>query len=93
MSVQEPALGSAVVFRGSKSLCHEFSLVLEAKDIEHETQESESSWVLSVPSAGLSRAHDEITRYVAERNVPRSVPDAVKLRPNATIGASAAVRS
>jgi rhomboid protease GluP len=89
LSLQEPALGSAVVFRGSKSLCHEFSLVLEAKDIEHETRESESAWVLSVPSASLSSAHDEITRYAAERSVPRSVPDSIKLRPSATIGAIA----
>ena len=86
---QEPASGSAVVFRGSKSLCHEFSLVLEAKDIAHETRESESTWVLSVPLTNLSRAYDEITRYAAERSVPRSVPDAVKLRPSATIGAIA----
>jgi rhomboid protease GluP len=88
---QEPALDSAVVFRGSKSLCHEFSLVLEAKDIAHETRESESSWVLSVPSANLSRAYDEITRYAAERSVPRRVPDTIKLRPSATIGAIAYV--
>ena len=86
---QEPGEGSAVVFRGSKSLCHEFSLVLEAKDIEHEARESESSWILCVPSAMLSRAYDEITRYSAERSVPRSVPYAVKLRPVATIGAIA----
>jgi rhomboid protease GluP len=88
---QEPASGSAIVFSGSKSQCREFSLVLEAKDIAHETRESESSWVLTVPSTHLSRAYDEITRYAAERSVPRSVPDAIKLRPSATIGAIAYV--
>ena len=88
---QEPGEGSTVVFRGSKSLCHEFSLVLEAKDIEHETREGESSWILSVPSAALSRAHDEITRYSAERSVPRSVPDVIKPRTGAAIGAIAYV--
>jgi len=88
---QEPALRFAVVFSGSKSLCREFSLVLEAKDIAHETRESESSWVLSVPSTNLSRAYDEITRYAAERSVPRSVPEAIALRPGATIGAIAYV--
>ncbi|HXI49770.1 MAG TPA: rhomboid family intramembrane serine protease [Steroidobacteraceae bacterium] len=84
---QEPGEGSAVVFRGTKSLCHEFSLVLEAKDIEHETRQDESSWFLSVPSTLLSRAHDEITRYAAERSVPRRVPDVIKARPGAAIGA------
>ena len=88
---QEPGEGSAVVFRGTRSLCHEFSLVLEAKDIEHETRQDESSWILSVPSAVLSRAHDEITRYAAERSVPRRVPDLIKARPGATIGAIAYV--
>jgi len=88
---QEPGEGSAVVFRGTRSLCHEFSLVLEAKDIEHETRQDERSWILSVPSAVLSRAHDEITRYAAERSVPRRVPDAIKARPGAAIGAIAYV--
>jgi rhomboid protease GluP len=88
---QEPASGFAVVFSGSKSLCREFSLVLEAKDIEHETREIESSWVLSVPSSDLSRAYDEISRYAAERSVPRRVSDAIELRPSATIGAIAYV--
>jgi rhomboid protease GluP len=90
-SNQEPATGSAVVFRGSKILCHEFSLVLEAKGIEHETQEGEISWVLTVPSTSLSRAYEEITRYSAERSVPRSAPDAIPVRPGAEIGAVAYV--
>ena len=34
----EPVL-PAVVFRGSKLLCREFSLVLEARGIEHEVRE------------------------------------------------------
>jgi rhomboid protease GluP len=88
---QEPATGSAVVFRGSKFLCHEFSLVLEAKGMEHETQESENSWVLTVPSTSLSRAYEEIARYSAERSVPRSVPHAIPALPGAAIGAVAYV--
>ena len=88
---QEPGEGSAIVFRGTKSLCHEFSLVLAAKDIEYETRQDESSWILSVPSAVVSRAHDEITRYAAERSVPRRVPDAIEARPGAAIGAIAYV--
>jgi len=88
---QEPATGSAVVFRGSRLLCHEFSLVLEAKGIEHETQEGENSWVLIVPVTSLSRAYEEITRYSAERSVPRNAPNAIPVRPGAGIGAVAYV--
>lgn len=39
----------------------------------------------------LAQAYDEIARYSAERSVPRSVPDAVKVRTGATIGAIAYV--
>jgi rhomboid protease GluP len=88
---QQPAQDSAVVFSGPKALCHEFSLVLEAQGIEHETRESEDSWVLSVPPAMLRQAYDEISRYSAERSLPRSVPDAIKARPGAAVGAIAYV--
>jgi rhomboid protease GluP len=80
-----------VVFSGPKALCHEFSLVLEAKDIEHETRESEDSWVLSVPPAMLRQAYDEISRYSAERSLPRRVPDAINAHPSAAVGAVAYV--
>jgi len=82
----EPAQASAVVFRGSKALCHEFSLVLEAKSIEHQTQESEGLWVLNVPTAMLRRAYEEISHYCAERSTPRSVPEAIKLHSGAMLG-------
>jgi len=52
----DPAPASAVVFRGSKLLCHEYSLVLEARGIEYETAEDEGTWVLSVP-AGMRHRH------------------------------------
>jgi membrane associated rhomboid family serine protease len=84
----EPGEGFAVVFRGSKSLCHEFSLVLEARGIEHETLEGESAWTLNVPVALLGRAYEEISRYSAERNAPRSVPGAMPSRPGAALGAA-----
>ena len=87
MENPEPAQPIAVVFRGSKSLCHEFSLVLEAKGIEHETRESESVWTLIVPVALLGRAYEEISRYSAERSPPRSMPTAIPARPGATLGA------
>jgi rhomboid protease GluP len=87
MENPEPAQAIAVVFRGSKPLCHEFSLVLEAKGIEHETRESERIWTLIVPVALLDRAYEEISRYSAERRPPRSVPAAIPARPGATLGA------
>lgn len=63
-----------MVFRGPSKLCQEFSLVLEAKAIDHEVQESGDSWILAVDPALAHRAYDEIGRYSAERNVPRRLP-------------------
>jgi rhomboid protease GluP len=77
----------AVVFRGSKLLCREFSLVLEARGIEHEARESGDTWMLSVPPTLVHRAYDEISRYSAERNVPRSVPSVIEPFSGAAIGA------
>ena len=56
----ESVPASAVVFRGSQALCREFSLVLEAKGIEHEVRENADSWVLAaapdaVPIPGTKR--------------------------------------
>jgi rhomboid protease GluP len=77
----------AVVFRGSKLLCHEFSLMLEARGIEHEVREGGESWALTVPTPVAHRAYDEISRYSAERNLPRRIPDPVQPFPGAAIGA------
>jgi membrane associated rhomboid family serine protease len=77
----------AIVFRGSKSLCREFSLVLEARGIEHDVVDSGDSWLLSVPAPLLHRAYDEISRYSAERNVPRGAPIPIEPFPGAAIGA------
>jgi rhomboid protease GluP len=82
----------AVVFRGSKALCHEFSLVLEARGIEHEVQgsgipEPGGSWILTVTPALVHRAYEEITRYSAERSVPRSNPVSTEPFPGAATGA------
>jgi rhomboid protease GluP len=82
----DPAAASAVVFRGSKLLCHEYSLVLEARGIEHETAEDESSWVLSVPVGMRHRAYEELGRYSVERGVRRSVPEVIQPRSGAAIG-------
>jgi rhomboid protease GluP len=84
----EPALPpAALVFRGSKSLCHEFSLVLEAKAIEHEVQESGGTWVLTVTPALVHRAYEEISRYSAERSIPRTAPNPIKPFTGAVTGA------
>jgi rhomboid protease GluP len=83
-----PVSAMAVVFRGSKALCREFSLVLEAKAIEHEIEESGDSWVLSVPSASHLPAYEEISRYSAERSVTRSRPVPLELHSGAAVGAA-----
>ena len=83
----EPEPAAAVVFRGPKTLGHEFSLVLEAKAIEHEMFESGGSWVLSVSPGLVHRAYEEMSRYSAERNVPREVPRHVEPFAGAALGA------
>ena len=87
----EPAAESvpafAVVFRGSKTLCREFSLVLEAKGIEHEVHENADAWVVTAAPSSVHRAYEEISRYSAERSVPRSVAPSVEPFGGAGIGA------
>jgi membrane associated rhomboid family serine protease len=82
-----PRVPPAVVFRGSKLLCQEFSLVLEARGIEHEVRESGESWELTVPPPLIQPAYDEISRYSAERSVPRSIPQRIEPFPGAATGA------
>jgi rhomboid protease GluP len=76
-----------VIFRGRRSLCGEFSLVLEARGIDHEVSEGEGDWMLTVPPRMLQRASDELSRYSAERSVPRHVPDPVEPHSGAAPGA------
>ena len=61
--------------------------MLEARGIEHEVRESGDSAVLSVPPPLVHRAYDEISRYSAERNVPRSAPSLIEPFSGAAIGA------
>lgn len=85
----EPSEGTeadAVVFRGSQSLCREYSLVLEAKNLRHEAVQIEGAWILTVPAAMLHEAYEEISRYSAERRVPRSVAT-IDPHPGAGLGA------
>jgi membrane associated rhomboid family serine protease len=83
----QPGPAAAMVFRGPKALCREFSLVLEAKAIEHEMFESGGSWVLSVSPALLHGAYEEMSRYSAERSVPREIPRPVEPFAGAAVGA------
>jgi membrane associated rhomboid family serine protease len=82
----DPTPESAVVFRGSKFLCLEYSLMLEARGIEHKTEEEQNSWVLSVPSEIRHRAYEELSRYSAERGVKRSLPEVVQPHAGAALG-------
>ncbi|MGC1521453.1 MAG: rhomboid family intramembrane serine protease [Steroidobacteraceae bacterium] len=82
----EPDPAAAVVFRGPKKLCQEFSLVLEAKAIDHEVQESGDTWILAVAPASAHQAYDEIGRYSAERNVPHRLPAMFEPYSGAAIG-------
>jgi rhomboid protease GluP len=66
---------SAVVFRGSKRLCHEHSLVLEARGIEHELRENGDSCSVCVPPSLLQKAYEELSRYATERGMPRRAPE------------------
>jgi membrane associated rhomboid family serine protease len=76
-----------VVFRGTGPLCREFSLMLEARGIEHEVLESGDSWVLTVTEPWIQRAQEEIARYSAERALPRSRPILMELHSGAALGA------
>jgi rhomboid protease GluP len=87
----DPQHAAAVVFRGPQLLCREYSLMLEARGIEHEAIEEEGSWVLSVPAEMRHRAYDELSRYAVERGVRRSVAAVVPPRSGAAIGVFAYV--
>ena len=66
----EPA--DAVVFKGTRPLAAEYSLVLEASAIDHELAQIDGDWVLTVAPGRSSRALEEIATYQAERSVPRA---------------------
>jgi membrane associated rhomboid family serine protease len=78
----------AVVYRGSRTNCREFSLVLEARGIEHELRDDGDSWSLNVAAPLIHRAYEEISRYCEERRTPRSVPETIESFPGAPIGAA-----
>lgn len=82
-----PSSDLAVVFRGSRALCHEYSLVLEARDIEHEVRQGEELWLLCVAPSVLQRSYEEISRYSVERGAPRRIAEPQpEPQPGAAIG-------
>ena len=85
--VVAPAPPTAVVFRGTKSMCREYSLVLEAKGIEHQLERADLGWTLAVSQGLLFGAYDELHRYQAEHAVPRTSARAAEFIPGAGIGA------
>ena len=68
----------SVVLRGSSALCREYSLMLEARGIEHDIAPSEGSWVLLVAEPLLEKAAEEIRRYSAERSIARPRPAVIE---------------
>lgn len=65
--------------QGSAPLCREYSLMLEARGIEHELQARDALWEISVASELRSKAEEEIRRYTTERRIVR--PPAVRFEP------------
>jgi rhomboid protease GluP len=85
--IQPSETAVSAVFRGSKRLCNEYSLVLEARSIEHEILQNGELWSLCVPPTLLARAYEEIDRYAAERSLPRRAAEPVIApHPGAAIG-------
>ena len=77
----------AIVFQGPRALCREYSLVLEAKAIEHEVIQDEGNWRLEVPPTELHRAYEEIGRYAGERTLRRAAPRFIESFPGSIYGA------
>jgi rhomboid protease GluP len=75
-----------IVFLGSNALCREYSLMLEARGIEHDIALLDQSWALSVAPPDAARARYEITRYSTERSMARPRLTAVAPMPGGWIG-------
>jgi rhomboid protease GluP len=79
--------GDAVIFQGSRALCVEYSLVLEARGVEHVAQQTEGAWILTVRPSLADSAQEEIRRYAAERIVVRTPSHVITPFSGAAIGA------
>jgi rhomboid protease GluP len=78
-----------LVFRGTKALCREYSLVLEARAIEHEVFETEGLWALTVEPSLRASALEELTRYTSERSSLRPESRFTVAFKGASVGAAA----
>jgi membrane associated rhomboid family serine protease len=78
---------SVIVFRGSRALCNEFGLVLEARSLPCQWIETEGGWALAVAPELAQAAREELDRYAAERRPVRPPPRAPPPFPGAPQGA------
>jgi membrane associated rhomboid family serine protease len=85
----EPLPAEVVILRGSRQLCNEYSLVLEARGLEHTLREVEGGWMLTVPASLLDRAAEEVSRYSQERSAPRRSAPHFESHPGAALGSIA----
>jgi len=84
--VNSDPLEMDIVFLGSDLLCREYSLMLEARGIEHNVTLLDQSWALSVAACDAAKARDEITRYSTERSLVRPRMTPVAPMPGGWIG-------
>lgn len=77
-----------VIFHGSRALCAEYSLVLEARGVQHVVQASAGAWLLTVPLSVAERAQEEMRRYSAERGIRRGTPHVMTPFSGAATGAA-----
>jgi rhomboid protease GluP len=81
----------AVVFGGPERLVREYSLVLEARAIDHQILESDGVWTLAVIPSLQASALEELTRYSSERSTARPKSRFIVAFKGAGIGAAAYV--
>jgi membrane associated rhomboid family serine protease len=77
-----------VVFHGSHALCAEYSLVLQARGLQHTARHADGAWQLCVPPALAEFAQEEIRRYGEERSVARGAPHLSTPFPGSVSGAA-----
>jgi rhomboid protease GluP len=80
------AISHAVVFTGPMALCKEYSLVLLARDVEHQILPAGAYWSLCVPPEELRSAYEELGRYSLERQDKRRISAYVEPLPGAAYG-------
>ena len=79
------------VYRGTRELAFEYSLVLAAYGLRYQLREDEGAWGLYVPAASADPALSELARYREERAIIRPVPTPIVPFAGAAYGAIAYV--